>query len=455
MGTRTSPSVLWREGMFLCPQHLQAFANEIEARIHSGESLGIPGDWGILSLEIDEQALERDELRVIAASVMFRDGTLASFPSSATVAQREFAPMFEGPELQVHLGIPARRPGMSQLAENGEQGARYQSDFEEVFDEYLTNAPRELEVRTLRGRLFFGDEDRSGYECVPLARLVRRGKPVAKSVISDSYIPPVLACGGSSVLMGLLDELAEAVRDQARDLAARISDTTALSSVERGADLAGFVKLQAVNQCVAPLEQLRGLPMLHPFAAYQLLIQAVGNLAIFGQDRVVPDLPVYDHADQDGCFAAVVEAVRSLIVAEVTMPYDTLPFVKDPMREGFYRCEIPSEWFERSPLMFLGMEVAKPAEEVVNLVGGGVKLLSEADIDRVLQGVVPGIGLQHLRTAPMAFPKRPDLHFFRIETEGDSRDAWLNVREAGAAILLSALGGEGDVTFHMYVELRD
>ena len=41
--------------------------------------------------------------------------------------------------------------------------------------------------------------------------------------------------------------------------------------------------------------------------------------------------------------------------------------------------------------------------------------------------------------------KRPDLHYFRIEMEGASRDAWKKIEDAGTAVLLSALVGSDDV----------
>ena len=449
----SEPSILWREGMFLCPQHLQGLEREVHSRIHASERIGRVGSWGLLASEIDESALERDILHLVSAQVVFPDGTLAVFPENARVDQREFAAAFEGPELDVFLGIPARTPGVPELGESGDARARYHAEVIDTYDENLKAEARELEVRIVHGRLFFGDEDRSGFECVPLARLVRKGKPVAVSALSDTFVPPVLACAGSPVLVRGLQDLADAVRAQARDLAARIPNTTGLSSVEKGADIAGFVKLQAVNQCVAVLDQISRLPDLHPFVAYMGIVQAVGNLAIFGQDRVVPSLPKYEQAELGECLRSLLETVHSLIPAEVTVPYDTTPFTKDPLREGFLLAEVPSEWLERSPLLFLGVELGQPAEEVIGVVTSGVKLLAESDLDRVLQGVVPGIRLEHARTPPLAFPKRADLHFFRIETEGASRDAWLKIAEAHAAVLLTALGAL-DARFHLYVELR-
>ena len=55
MSVRTEPSILWREGLFLCPQHMQSQAREVQARIHAAEEMGSPGSYGLLSLEVDEE----------------------------------------------------------------------------------------------------------------------------------------------------------------------------------------------------------------------------------------------------------------------------------------------------------------------------------------------------------------------------------------------------------------
>jgi type VI secretion system protein ImpJ len=448
----TEPEVLWREGQFLCPQHLQSFARWTEARIHAAEDVGSPGSFGVISAAIDEEALQRDVFRLTACLVRLRDGALVAVPAQAQVDQRDVGEHFTGSQLDVFLGVPARRPGVPELGLASDSRARFHAAVAEVFDENLKDEPRELEVRVLHARVFFGTEERSGFECVPLARLVRKGKPVAVSALSDTFIPPLLACGGSAVLMRRLKEIADGVRAQARDLASRIPNTTGLSSVEKGADIAGFVKLQAVNQCVAVMDQIARLPALHPFTAYLALVQAVGNLSIFGAERVVPNLPVYDHGDLDRCFGGVIAAVLALIPAEVTVPYDVQPFREDPMRQGFFHCEVPKDWLAAKPLYYLGVELGKAADEVGRLVETGVKLLAEGDLERVLQGVVPGVLLEPVRTPPLAFPKRADLHYFRVVSEGASREGWLKIETSGTAVLLTALGGLG-AKFHLYVEL--
>jgi type VI secretion system protein ImpJ len=454
MSTSLEPSVLWREGMFLCPQHMQAFSREVSSRIARISSVGSVGSYGIARLTIDEEALERDVFAIQEAEIILRDGTFAVFPDNAAVDQREFAELFSGPELEVWLGICAPKTNVPQIEGGDERTARYQVESRSVFDENMRDAGMDIEFRRFHGRLFFGEEDRSGFECLPIAKIVRRGKPEAKSVLSESFIPPVLLCGASPVLTEALGEVASRVRAQARDLAARVPATASLSSIEKGADLAGFVKLQAVNRSVVSLEQIAALPRLHPLDAWMWLLQTAGDLAVFGEDRVVPEFPPYAHDRLEECFGTALDAVRSLVTAEVAVPYDMVSFGGDPMREGLFECELPAEWIDSQPTYFLGVEVAKPTEEMIGVVGNGVKLVAACDMERVLQGVVPGIGLSFERTPPLAFPRRPDLHFFRIETEGASREAWLKILETRSVVILSALGSLGDVNYHLYVELR-
>jgi len=181
----------------------------------------------------------------------------------------------------------------------------------------------------------------------------------------------------------------------------------------------------------------------------------IGELAIFGPERVPPELPAYDHAGLDACMGAVLAAVRELLGAQVAVPYDRVAFTPDGAQEGVFHAALPAEWFGRSPQFYLGVVIEEPAERAAELVAAGTKLLAPVDLESVLQGVLPGVRLDPVRLPPTAFPKRPGLHFFRVDTEGESRQYWLHVAEAGRALVLSALGGLGVTDYAMFVELRN
>lgn len=447
------PSVLWQEGTFLCPQHMQAFARELHSTIASAAGIGSPGTYGAASLSIDESALERDVVRVESAQVVFPDGTAASFPETAHVPQRDIPDDVQEAELLVYLGVPAPPPNVPQVGHDADRMTRYRVDVRATPDENGRDAERDVEFRELQGHLFFGHEERSGFETIPLARLERRGKLESKWVLSPTWVAPVIACEASGALSRRLRQAAKDVRAQARDLAAKVPPTTNLTAGDRAPDLLGVLKLQAVNQSVASIEQVANLPNLHPFAAYGCLAQTIANLSVFSESRVVPELPVYDHEQLDHCFTRAFEELDRLLEAEVAVEYDTEVFKADPLLQGIFECELLPQWLEGNPVFYLGVELAEDAQKVIEHVSGGVKLVAKADIERVLQGVVPGIGLDHLRVPPLSFPKRPGLHFFRVDSEGSSRDPWLRVLETRRAAILSALGDTDQIKFHMFVEL--
>lgn len=458
MESRDQASVLWREGMFLTPQHMQAFAREVQAAIEHNGAIGRLGTYGFKQLEIDEEALGRDVFTLVSAEAHFRDGTHLLLPETGEVESREFAEHFTQAELPVWLGVPSARQRVPQIEGPSTGGAangrvtRYRVLTETIYDENIGDSGREIEFRRFRARLFFGDEDRSGFECLRVAQLVRRGKPVATSALSPSYVPPILACGASPVLSERLVRLTTDVRSQARDLASRLPQTAALTGAEKGADVGGFLKLQSVNASLASLQLISRLPELHPFEAYRELSQTVGNLSVFGDERVMPELANYDHGRLDECFGEIFQAISELVVADVGVPYDAVAFTRDVEREGFYQIEVPREWPASQPV-WLAVELARPAAEVAEMAPTYVRLVPAGDIERVLQGVVPGIGLEFERRCPLSFPKKPELHYFKIETEGKSRNAWVKVMEERSAVILSTLGTLGDVKFHLYVEM--
>jgi type VI secretion system protein ImpJ len=455
MSSLRPPSVLWREGMLLCPQHLQAFAREIQGRLGAGDAASEAGAFGTLGLRVDEQALERDVFVLLEGEFVFRDGTWLTLPGNGTVEQREFGEHFTEAELQVWLGVQAAQANVAQIGTEAGRPYRFGIEVDSVPDENQRDAYKELEFKRLHARLFFGDEDRSGYETLPIARLVRRGAPEARSASSDTWIGPLLNCAASPALVAQLAELAATARSNARDLAARVPALAKLSSVERAADLAGILKLQALNPCVASLEHLSRNPRLHPYFAYLELARTAGSLAVFSAARVVPEVPAYDHANLDACFAEVLARVRELLAAEVAVPYETSEFRRDEAQEGIFHCTLPEHWAERGATFHLAIELAKSPEETAELAAACVKLIPPSDAERVIQGVVPGIELQHERNAPTSFPKRDDLHYFRVVTEGKSREAWLRLLESRKGMLLSALGSLGEVRYHFYVELPE
>jgi type VI secretion system protein ImpJ len=306
----------------------------------------------------------------------------------------------------------------------------------------------------LIGRLFFGHEDRSGYECVQIARLVRGARPKVEPILDSAYIAPVLSCQASPPLMALLSSAVITLRTRARELAATVPNMKNLSFAEKGADISGLVMLQSMNAALSVLEVVVKAPEVSPFEAYRALATSIGHLAIFGDDRIAPELPAYDHSDLSECFSTGLKWLGEFAEAQPTAPYDVLPFLDDPQRPGISSIDMDPGWVQGAVSFFLGVEVAAEAQEAQSLVATGVKLVSPGDMEKVIRNVLNGIELEYVRRAPIAFPSRSGMHYFKIGTEGASRDQWLSILDQGKAVVLSTLSAVGKAAkFQMYVEL--
>lgn len=453
MRTSVIPGVLWREGMFLSTQHFQAFQRELTSRVASGERASTPCGYGLIHLSVDVSRLEQDVFAIREVECLFGDGTLARAPGNAEVQPRAFGEAFKDASLLVWIGIPEAQPNIPQLDSGADSAhARYRAVAEATYDENLRDAQQQVDFRVLRLQLFFGEDPPAGFDCVPIARLVREGRPVAKSVLSPDYVPPMVNCGAAPNLLRKLQELAERCRSRARDLATRVPTIERLSDVQRGVDFAGLLLLQSINRTTAVLEQLSRAPALDPYLAFLDIVRCCGDLAVFAPPRSSPVFPAFDQAASDACFKLALGELDRLIDAQVEMPSEFTPFEREADAEFFQKARIPVEWFDRRSIFFLGVQLARPADVVSQLVPDGLKLLAPSESDRVLNGALPGIPLRYERQPPLAFPKRDDLHYFRIETEGAARDSWMRVQDERAALLLNPLEELSQARFEFYVE---
>ncbi len=75
--------VIWSEGMFLQPQHLQQHDRYIE-KLLEGRTRPIAAyGWGFSALVLDEAALALGKVAISSARGIFPDGTPFDFPAAA------------------------------------------------------------------------------------------------------------------------------------------------------------------------------------------------------------------------------------------------------------------------------------------------------------------------------------------------------------------------------------
>ena len=161
------PEVHWSEGQFMRPHHLQtAFRNAETLRNAAIDGIQ-PFAWGFTHLDLAADAIENAVLEIRSCELRLRDGTWVKCPENCSIDSREFKPIFDKTSgaMDVFFGVPSVQSVRRNVVAPGESvdgsSPRYGIDLTERYDENTGDNPQHIEIRRLRGAVFFGDEDRA------------------------------------------------------------------------------------------------------------------------------------------------------------------------------------------------------------------------------------------------------------------------------------------------------
>lgn len=422
MPTSHTSKVLWKEGMFLQPQHFQQTERFVIGRMNTVVGIACRYAYGFAGHCIDTDALANESFAFREASGIMPDGTPFDMPDVDSVpAARELAGHLSHQEqaADVYLALPLIAANRANVGEPSERSTtRYRSSTVSASDEVLGGRERGIEVGDLNYSILFGDEVRDGYSSMPACRLGRNG---SGQIVSDpAFIPPILRVDASQELLarvrGLLDLLlarSGALSQERKQLPGGLAEPS-------GSGQAAFHLLYTVNTYASLLNHFYLRPSVHPHELFGLLLEFAGALCTFSSEIGLRDLPAYDHDNPAEVFCSLDRIVRRVLEAEVTGGCVVLPV----RQEGPSTCSCRIA--ERSLLTHgrLFLEVAAAVDEKELVVGtlSRIKVCPAARMEALISSSMPGVPLVHVPGPPVGLPTRPGAVYFRLGLEGEFRD---------------------------------
>jgi type VI secretion system protein ImpJ len=407
--------VVWSEGMFLRPQHFQQHDRYIEALI-DGRCRGLrPFDWGFAALRPDQRQLAIGKLALAECRGIFPDGTPFNLPEDDALPLPLDVPE-DVRNAIVYLSLPLRRPDSAEIdSEAFPDGlARFRLDEREVRD-HNSGADGRFAVQTgaLRTRLMLEPQERSGYACLGVARIVevRADKTV---VLDEEFIPPGLNCFGTGLLDGFLRELQGLLHTRGESLAGRVAEAG------RGgvAEIADFLLLQTINRYEPLLAHLAHTAALHPEDFYRLAVQLAGELATFYRSSKRPvDFPVYRHDDLRSCFGPVMEELRQLLSMVLEQNAIQIPLSKP--RFGVYAAKRPDVALLEQAVFVLAANAQLPPDALRAHFPPQVKIGPVEDIQQLVRSALPGIAVHPLQVAPRQIPFHAGFCYFELDKHSE------------------------------------
>ena len=417
--TKSRP-VLWAEGMFLRPHHLQAAERYREEMLHEEVRRIQPFFWGLTRMDVAGDQLENFVLELRDIQVKLKDGSTLSIGSNLRLSPRPFKAELDqaGGRMDVFLGVPVYRDDAPNTYFPGEdrrgQDRRQTADVLEVPDENTGANRQSVETRHVNGRLFFGNENRDGYECLQIAVVERSGQGKNFPVVSRDFIPAVTEIGASAPLQTLCESVTNRLEAKHRLLLAEVATGRLTVESEGASGWQTLMKLKTLGSFVFVLQQLTRLPRVHPFPVYCEFSRLLGDLSIFDDARRPLKVPLYDHDRLGPCFFELCHVIELLTEKVVASRFQKIEFV---LREDLLVADLMPEWFTAEAEFFLSVET-EFEERVLKEKINTMKVGAVRDIPILRQRRLFGLDLEMLKRVPSGLPAGDDHFYFSIEREG-------------------------------------
>ncbi len=416
-------SIVWREGMFIAPQHFQQADRAQRAHAAALARLDLLGeDHGLSALEINRELLSVGKFAVRRAAGVLPDGGYFRL-------DRELA--LDVPDgtvdAVVYLAAPLAALGAAHYGPP-ESGRRMACRWTALRDAVDPDAePLETEVADLGVRLTLAGSDLSGFAALPIARVLEKTAD-GRVALDRAFVGPVLAVAASEALLERTRETASLARVRATNAARRIA--AARDAQSAGGLVAERFELQALNRSLARLQGALAAPTLSGRRLFGELAELLAALdAAAGE--VVPEALSYDPNDPTAAFGALFARLRRSLTLETDASVVALDWNEELFeKRRLLRLAVPPKLLAEGRRPVLALSAPEGAAALGRTGPLACKLAGISAMPELVRRGLPGVPLDPLPAAPSELRDRADAAFFAIDTGSRHWTRFRDNREA-------------------------
>jgi type VI secretion system protein ImpJ len=416
--------VVWSEGLFLRPQHLQQqdryFERYIETRCQALRS----HSWGLSELELERDLLSIGQLGLARAAGVFPDGTPFRMPDDTPLP----APLELDPRIRdqlMYLAVPLRQPGDTEAGRDAGRDSTIRNSITEVEARDTTTIsgqPVLLEAAALRTRIMAERDAADGFARIPIAHVIEC-RADQRVVLEDRFIPTVLDARAAPRLATFMTELLGLLHTRGEALGARATSTGRSASAE----IADYLLLQAINRAEALLAHLVDSGSLHPEDLYRFCVALAGELATFtAASRRRTAFQRYRHERLRESFEPVVAALRAAF--SVVIESSAIPIPVVAKRFGVSVAVVADHSLFSSAVFVLAARAEMAADELRRMFPGMLKIAPAEQISTYVRQQVAGLPVHSIPVAPRQIPVHAGFVYFELD---QSHELWKQLAASG------------------------
>ncbi len=400
--------VVWSEGLFLRPHHLQQHDRYVERLLETRVRQVTPYPWGFSALEIDHDLARQSRFALRRAAGVLPDGTPFDLPGDSPLP-----PAIDVPDgaagqtvwLSLPLGAPNTREADSRQAGSA---SRWLIGTETIIDS-TADLRQEEEIDVALPRLAFELRKARKPGTVDLA-VARIAEIQDKALLFDAeVVPPLLVIGAHPTVVGWLDRVLGWVETCLSALARFAVDPTAGGGFQQD----DYFVLQLLNRTYPVLRHLRASAYVHPERLYEDLLRLAGELSTFSDARRVRDYPPYDHDDLAAVFEPVLRDIQDYLSLRFNRRVRRLELVQ--IAANAYEHRIRDRSIFQDATFVLEVAADRPLPEIQGQFPALFKVAPSNRMRDLIQSALPGVPLMHRPTPPPQIRAISDHVYFILD----------------------------------------
>lgn len=420
--------VIWREGLFIKPQHFQQEQRHNDYQLQSRITALHRYGYGFSSLTLNQELLKLGRIGLSAASGSMSDGTLFDIPyQDKPPLPLDVFNCNNSASRDIYLALPIINDAINEVASGESQisgTTRYSEHTDDVRDLHTDNGDiSQLMLAKLAPRLMQGSDDLSAYSVLPLCR-IKEKRPDGALILDEEFIPTCTTLKASSQLARFMDEMKSSLSERSLSLASRIG-----SPGQQGiADVAEFMMLQVFNRAKPLFAHLAQQVVMHPEDFYQQLVQICGELRTFTDSaRLAGDFPLYNHDNLTGSFLPLFTKMREVFGTVLTPRAISIKLQPHP--HGVRVANISDHDLLRDADFVLAVSANIPQEQLRRQFVQQTKVTTVHKIRELVSVQLPGVALQALSAAPRQLPYHSGYTYFMLDKQSP---AWKEILQGNA-----------------------
>ena len=403
--------VVWSEGLFLRPHHLQQSDRYVEALLESRVRHITPYPWGFSAVEIDRDLAQQSKFSLRRAAGVMPDGTPFDIPGSSPLPPPIDVPESAAKQL-LWLSVPLASANTREVEDaEAESASRYYPATEMLID--ATSPMRvEEEIDVAHPRLSFElrRTAKPGFVGLPIARVLEvRDRTI---VLDEKFAPPVLSCAAHPVVDGWIDRVIGWIDNKLEELARYAADPTAGGGLQS----ADYFVLQLLNRHIPVLKHFRQSRYVHPERLYEEFLRIAGELATFATaERRARTYPAYDHDNLEEVFTPVVRDIQDFLSAQLGRRAIRLEIIE--RAQNAFVSTIRDRNLFRNAALVLEVAARRPLTEIQSQFPHLFKVGPNTKMNEIVHAHLPGVGLVHLPTPPPQIRAISDHVYFLLDRQ--------------------------------------